>query len=156
MATNLLPPPARERPSLSSPLPEMAIQMCENSGQYVWQCECLSPICKCVRVPACVCPRVCVCEGAVIAIFSLASLPFCCLLLLYNFRIRRVNVAASGQASARIGLCMRHLPRPHPLSPCYACSTSNTSFVRLWLIGTVPGMHLNEMPSDLDTHTHTT
>lgn len=115
MATNLLPPPALPS-SLSSPLPEMAIQMCENSGQYVWQCECLSPICKCVRgcLLVCACFCVCVCEGAVIAIFSLASLPFCCLLLLYNFRIRRVNVAASGQASARIGLCMRHLPRLQP------------------------------------------
>lgn len=122
----------------------MAIQMCENSGQYVWQCAFLSPICMyaCMLVCANVCVFVCVCqwlcEGAVNAIFSLASMLFCCPLLLYNFRIRRVNAAAS--QAARIGLCMRILPRPrveHFI--CQALAQRERD----------PGMHLNEMPSDL-------
>lgn len=54
----------------------------------------------CVRVHECVgCVYWWLCEGAVNAIFSLASMLFCCPLLLYNFRIRRVN-ATVGPSSA--------------------------------------------------------
>lgn len=124
MATNLLPlpvprPPPRRCRRHCLKWPYKCVKIVDNMCGNASACLPFVSVCEgaCLCVPA----SVCVCEGAVIAIFSLASLPFCCLLLLYNFRIRRVNVAASGQASARIGLCMRHLPRLQPPSHLLPC-----------------------------------